>query len=89
MSKNDQDSPWRPSAAQAGVYLSVHMNTIKRWEKSGRLLGYRTRDGGTLRFRREDLDAVMEPDPERSRWPSRAGLESSVSHRYPDTEASA
>jgi len=47
--------------AEAARYLKVHRNSIYRWCQAGRLRFYELETGGGRRFRREDLDALLQP----------------------------
>lgn len=40
---------------EAAAYLGVHPDTLRRWEKAGKIRVYRT-PGGERRFERADLD---------------------------------
>lgn len=44
---------------EAGIYLGVHDETIRRWIKAGRLDAKRVGVGQHYRVRREDLDALV------------------------------
>jgi excisionase family DNA binding protein len=52
------DDGYPLSASDAGQYLGVHPETIKRWARAGTLASKKT-PGGRYRFRTDDLDAVM------------------------------
>lgn len=59
-----QDDGYTLSAEDAGDYLGVHAETIKRWARAGKLASVKT-PGGWFRFRRTDLDAALTPvEPE-------------------------
>lgn len=47
------------STEEASVYLDCHTRTVFRLVDDGRLKAYRL--GRVLKFRQEDLDAVLEP----------------------------
>ena len=47
------------STEEASVYLDCHLRTVFRLIEEGRLKAYRL--GRSLKFRQEDLDAVLEP----------------------------
>lgn len=44
---------------QVAELFNVHPTTVGRWETEGRLRGIRT-PGGHRRFRREDVEALLE-----------------------------
>jgi excisionase family DNA binding protein len=46
---------------EASRLLRVHPNTLRRWSKDGVLLTFRLGPRGDRRFRREDLDALLDP----------------------------
>lgn len=58
------------SPTEAAALLHVHVDTLKRWVKNGKLSAFRT-PGGWLRFSRVDIDhflatnaTPLEHDPE-------------------------
>ena len=51
------------SPADAAEVLGVHVETLKRWARDGKVRAWKT-PGGWWRFRRADLDALL-PEPER------------------------
>lgn len=55
---NHGQEPWLNSYA-ACQYLSITKLTLYRWVKANRLHSSRT-PGGELRFRRSDLDTILE-----------------------------
>lgn len=48
------------SPAEAAELVGVHEDTLKRWAKQGRIPAIRT-PSGWWRFRRSDIEALMEP----------------------------
>jgi putative resolvase len=55
------------SVGDAAALLGVHTDTLRRWEKVGRLTGYRT-PGGHRRYAVDELESILtEPaDPAES-----------------------
>jgi excisionase family DNA binding protein len=50
--------------AEAAAHLRITPGTLDRWVKAGKVTRYRG-PGGSIRFRREELDALLTPeDPE-------------------------
>ena len=47
------------TTTEAAKYLSVHPNTVRRWEKQGLLPAYRLGTRGDRRFLREDMDRFL------------------------------
>ena len=47
------------TTTEAARYLSVHPNTVRRWEKQGLLPAYRLGTRGDRRFLREDMDRFL------------------------------
>ena len=48
------------SVGKAAGLLNVHPDTLKRWERAGRIVAYRT-PTGHRRFRRSDVERLLEP----------------------------
>ena len=46
------------SVGQAAAVAGVHVDTIKRWEKAGRIAALRT-PVGHRRYRRSDVEALL------------------------------
>ena len=46
------------TSSQAALYLGVSLATVRRWNNSGRLRGYRT-PGGQRRFSRDQLEVFL------------------------------
>lgn len=59
-------TPQRPWLTQdeAAERLGVSVRTVERLRASGRLRTFRAVPDGAPRFRVEDVDAVMVPDPQ-------------------------
>ena len=47
------------TTTEAARYLSVHPNTVRRWEKQGLLPAYHLGTRGDRRFLREDIDRFL------------------------------
>jgi excisionase family DNA binding protein len=54
-------SPWM-SKAEATAYLGVSDWSIDRYVKSGQLTRYKLGGTQTVRFRREDIEALLVPE---------------------------
>lgn len=56
--------------SDAAEHLGVSPNTLRNWEKAGKVVAYRHPVNGYRLFRREDLDALLQqtrqPEPEPS-----------------------
>lgn len=50
------------STAEACEILQVHPNTLRRWADQGSLPSVRT-PGNLRRFRRSDVEALLNPEP--------------------------
>lgn len=50
------------AVGEAAALLTVHPDTLKRWEKAGRIDSVRT-PTGHRRFRRGDVEALLQPSP--------------------------
>lgn len=59
-----QDREWL-SVKEAATYLRVSKRTIYSWVAQKLLRAYRTPKAGLLRFKRQDLDAVLTADSDR------------------------
>lgn len=44
---------------QAAEILNVHIETLRRWDKSGKLKAIRVNDRGDRRYKPEDLGKLM------------------------------
>lgn len=54
-------SPDLLTAAEVSAYFRVSRSTVSRWKRDGALIGYKV--GGSLRFRRSDVEALLSPEP--------------------------
>ena len=63
-SENNQRSEQQPSelltVSQAARSLGVHPNTVRKWSKQGLLKPYRVGPRGDRRFRRSDVEQLLE-----------------------------
>lgn len=46
--------------SEAARYLGVHPETLRRWDKEGKLKAIRVGRIGQRRYKREDLDKILE-----------------------------
>ena len=44
---------------QAAEVLNVHVETLRRWDKSGKLKAIRVNDRGDRRYKPEDLEQII------------------------------
>jgi excisionase family DNA binding protein len=44
---------------EAARFLNIHPNTLRRWNKDGRIQAYQVSTRGDLRFKREDLNRFL------------------------------
>ena len=44
---------------QAAEILNVHVETLRRWDKSGKLKAIRVNDRGDRRYKPEDLERII------------------------------
>lgn len=49
--------------AEAAVHARVHVRTIDKWVVDGRLTKYTVKGLQSVRFKREEIDALMVPSP--------------------------
>lgn len=50
------------SVGDAAALIGVHVDTLKRWEKSGRISSFRT-PSGHRRYARADVEALLTAEP--------------------------
>ena len=48
------------TTAEVAAYFQVDPASVRRWVKSGRLAAIKTPGGGSLRFRRSDIEQCTE-----------------------------
>lgn len=56
--------------SQAAEYLGVSPNTLRNWQNAGKVAAHRHPVNGYRLFRREELDALLEPLVEADRGTS-------------------
>lgn len=56
----DAQMRWLTRATAAG-YAGVSMNTIDRWARDGRITRYRVEGMRSVRFKKDELDALFRP----------------------------
>ena len=59
---NPRDMESMLTPTQAANYLSVHVNTLRRWSDVGKLPAMRLGSRGDRRFRRRDVEALLSKD---------------------------
>lgn len=59
MPKNKTGLPKLLTIRQTAEVLNVHMETLRRWDKSGKLRAIRINKRGDRRYKPEDLEKLM------------------------------
>lgn len=59
MSKNKTALPKLLTIRQAAEVLNVHVETLRRWDKSGKMKAIRVNDRGDRRYKPEDLEKII------------------------------
>lgn len=59
MAKLKNELPKLLTIRQAAEILNVHIETLRRWDKSGKLKAIRVNDRGDRRYKPEDLEKLM------------------------------
>ena len=59
MAKPKDELPKLLTIRQAAEILNVHIETLRRWDKSGKLKAIRVNDRGDRRYKPEDLEKLM------------------------------
>jgi len=59
MPKNKDELPKLLTIKQAAEILNVHVETLRRWDKSGKLKAIRINKRGDRRYKPEDLKKMM------------------------------
>jgi len=62
MSKKNKTLPRLLTIRQAAEILNVHVETLRRWDKSGKLKAIRVNDRGDRRYKPEDLKVIIDND---------------------------
>ena len=60
MLKKNMTLPKLLTIRQAAEVLNVHVETLRRWDKSGKLKAIRVNERGDRRYKPEDLEKMME-----------------------------
>jgi excisionase family DNA binding protein len=57
----DQKSQIEPmlTSSEVARMLNVHINTVRRWSNQGTLISYRIGSRGDRRFRKDDVNALV------------------------------
>jgi len=59
MPKTKDELPKLLTIMQAAEILNVHVETLRRWDKSGKLKAIRVNERGDRRYRPKDLGKLM------------------------------
>ena len=59
MPKTKDELPKLLTIRQAAEVLNVHVETLRRWDKSGKLKAIRVSERGDRRYKPEDLEKLM------------------------------
>ncbi len=59
MTKTKSDLPKLLTIRQAAEVLNVHVETLRRWDKSGKLKATRINDRGDRRYDPKDIEAIL------------------------------
>ena len=59
MPKNKNNLPKLLTIKQAAEVLNVHTETLRRWDKRGKLKSIRVNERGDRRYKPEDLEKLM------------------------------
>ena len=59
MAKTKDELPKLLTIRQAAEILNVHIETLRRWDKSGKLKAIRVNDRGDRRYKPENLEKLM------------------------------
>lgn len=60
MSKKNTTLPKLLTIRQAAEILNVHVETLRRWDKSGKLKSRRINERGDRRYNPEDIKKIIE-----------------------------
>ena len=59
MPKNKNELPKLLTIRQLAEILNVHVETLRRWDKNGKLKAIKVNDRGDRRYKPEDLEKLM------------------------------
>ena len=62
MSKKNTTLPKLLTIRQAAEVLNVHVETLRRWDKAGKLKAIRVNERGDRRYKPEDLERIVKND---------------------------
>ena len=62
MPKTKDELPKLLTIRQAAEVLNVHVETLRRWDKSGKLKAIRVNDRGDRRYRPADLEKIIKSE---------------------------
>mgnify|MGYP001609991539 CR=1 FL=1 len=62
MPKKNTTLPKLLTIRQAAEILNVHVETLRRWDKAGKLKAIRVNDRGDRRYKPEDLERIVKND---------------------------
>jgi excisionase family DNA binding protein len=60
MPKKNTTLPKLLTIRQAAEILNVHVETLRRWDNSGKLKAIKVNERGDRRYKPEDLEKIME-----------------------------
>jgi len=63
MLKNKDELPKLLTIRQAAEVLNVHVETLRRWDKSGKLKAIIINERGDRRYKPEDLEKLIKVTP--------------------------
>jgi len=59
MPKTKDELPKLLTIRQAAEILNVHVETLRRWDKRGKLKAFRVNERGDRRYKLEDLESYL------------------------------
>lgn len=59
MPKTKNELPRLLTIRQAAEILNVHVETLRRWDKSGKLKAFRVNERGDRRYKPEDIENYL------------------------------
>lgn len=62
MPKKNETLPKLLTIRQAAEVLNVHVETLRRWDKAGKLKAIRVNERGDRRYKPEDLENYLDKD---------------------------